>query len=234
MPTRTSSPATSAGSGRTSARRRRSEPSTSPSFCRPTARRSAGTLAAGRRPTCSTRRRSPPSTGSSTKSPVDSGTAEGAYVRVGDALWFLAIARVVPQDAMPADVGDADLPRLVIGFGITAELLGDIGRRFMIDTITIGREPVPGSDGDRARGRRRQSAGLGELDGADPGPGGAAGGALAARRADDRREHHRAAGLARDGRLGATARGGARAGTDRGPGQERVPEQRQPRAAHAR
>ena len=76
---------------------------------------------------------------------VDSGTAEGAYVRVGDALWFLAIARVVPQDAIPADVGDADLPRLVIGFGITAELLGDIGRRFMIDTITIGREPVPGS-----------------------------------------------------------------------------------------
>ena len=52
---------------------------------------------------------------------------------------------MVPQDAVPADVGDADLPRLVIGFGITAELLGDIGRRFMIDTITIGREPVPGS-----------------------------------------------------------------------------------------
>ena len=36
--------------------------------------------------------------------PIDSGTAEAAYVRSGGALWFLAIARVVPQVGLPAGV----------------------------------------------------------------------------------------------------------------------------------
>ena len=156
-------------------------------FCRPTARRSAGTLAAGRRPTCSTRRRSPPSTGSSTESrstaaprraPTSAPAARSGSSRSPG--WCR-------RTRSPPDVGDADLPRLVIGFGITAELLGDIGRRFMIDDHHDRTRAGAGQRGDRARGRRRQSAGLGELDGPDPGPGGAAGGALAARRTDDRR-----------------------------------------------
>ena len=117
-----------------------------------TARRSAGTLGGGPQAdlldpaAIATAQRAARRT-----LPIDSGTAEGAYVRSGGALWFLAIARVVPQDGLPADVGDADLPRLVIGFRITTELLGDIGRRFLIENLTVGREPVPGGDGDRAR-----------------------------------------------------------------------------------
>jgi signal transduction histidine kinase len=78
--------------------------------------------------------------------PVDSGSAEIAYVRSGDTLWFLAIARVVPQDAVPAGVADADLPRLIIGFRVTNGLLGDIGRRFMIENLAAGPNPVAGAD----------------------------------------------------------------------------------------
>ena len=42
--------------------------------------------------------------------PIDSGTAEAAYVRSGGALWLLAIGRVVPQDGLPAGVSDAACP----------------------------------------------------------------------------------------------------------------------------
>jgi signal transduction histidine kinase len=78
--------------------------------------------------------------------PVDSGSAQAAYVRSGDALWFLAIARVVPQDEVPAGVADADLPRLIIGFRVTANLFRDIGRRFMIENLAVALDAVPGED----------------------------------------------------------------------------------------
>jgi len=78
--------------------------------------------------------------------PVDSGIAEATYVRSGGALWLLAIARVVPQDEVPADLLDANTPRLVIGFRITTELLGGIARRFMIEKLTVGAAPAPDMD----------------------------------------------------------------------------------------
>lgn len=78
--------------------------------------------------------------------PVDSGSAEAAYVRSGGALWLLAVARVVPQEGIPSGDADTDLPRLVIGFRITAELLDDIARRFSIEHLTVGTAPAPGAD----------------------------------------------------------------------------------------
>jgi signal transduction histidine kinase len=78
--------------------------------------------------------------------PIDSGTAEAVYVRSGDALWFLAVGRVVPHDVIPAGLADADVPRLVIGFEVTTELLGDIGRRFLIENLAVGPERPVGED----------------------------------------------------------------------------------------
>jgi signal transduction histidine kinase len=78
--------------------------------------------------------------------PLDSGAAKAAYVRSGDALWFLAVARVVPQSGVPADAADADLPRLVIGFRVTTGLFRDIGRRFIIENLAVAPGPVAGED----------------------------------------------------------------------------------------
>ena len=79
--------------------------------------------------------------------PIDSGTAEAAYVRSGGALWFLAIgAGGSPGRTSRRASADADLPRLIIGFRVTTELLGDIGRRFLIENLTVASEPVPGED----------------------------------------------------------------------------------------
>jgi signal transduction histidine kinase len=78
--------------------------------------------------------------------PLDSGSAEAAYVRSGDALWLLEIARVTPQDEVPAGVADAELPRLVIGFRVTTGLLEDIGRPFLIENLAVAPEPAPGAD----------------------------------------------------------------------------------------
>jgi signal transduction histidine kinase len=78
--------------------------------------------------------------------PVDSGTAATAFVRSGATLWLLAIGRVVPQDTVPADATDAELPRIVIGFRITTERLGDIGRRFPIENLAVRTNPAPGMD----------------------------------------------------------------------------------------
>ena len=78
--------------------------------------------------------------------PLSSGSAAAAYVRSGDGLWYLAIARVFPQDELPASVTDAELPRLIIGFRVTTDLFRDIGRRFMIANLSVSQEPVPGED----------------------------------------------------------------------------------------
>ena len=78
--------------------------------------------------------------------PIDSGTAETAYVRSSGALWLLAVARVVPQDGLPADLADADLPRLIIGFEVTTKLLGGIGRRFLIENLAVRSERPAGED----------------------------------------------------------------------------------------
>ena len=77
--------------------------------------------------------------------PVDSGTAEAAYFRSDGALWLLAVARVVPQEDLPADTADADLPRIVIGFRITTELLAGIADRFNIESLTVGAAPAAGA-----------------------------------------------------------------------------------------
>ena len=77
---------------------------------------------------------------------IDGGTAESAYVRSGGELWFLAIGRVLPQEGVPAGAGDADLPRMVIGFRVDAELLSGIGRRFVIEDLAVGPTPVQGRD----------------------------------------------------------------------------------------
>ena len=79
--------------------------------------------------------------------PLDSGTAESAFVRSGGAPWFLAIARVVPQEGVPPGASDADLPRLLVGFRVTTEHVGDIARRFLIDDLTVTPEATPGKDG---------------------------------------------------------------------------------------
>ena len=79
--------------------------------------------------------------------PLDSGTAESAFVRSGGAPWFLAIARVVPQEGVPPGASDADLPRLIVGFRVTTEHVGDIARRFLIDDLTVTPEATPGKDG---------------------------------------------------------------------------------------
>lgn len=77
--------------------------------------------------------------------PVDSGTAEAGYFRSDGALWFLAIARVVPQEAVPTGLADADVPRLVIGFRMTDERLADIGRPFAIERLNVAATPAPGA-----------------------------------------------------------------------------------------
>lgn len=77
--------------------------------------------------------------------PLESDTAAAAYVRSGNALWYLAIARVVPQSQLPASVADAELPRLIIGFRVSTELFRDLGRPFMMD-LSVSQEPVPGED----------------------------------------------------------------------------------------
>jgi signal transduction histidine kinase len=84
--------------------------------------------------------------------PIDSGTAAAAYVRSGDTLWLLAIGRVVPQEAVPADATDAGLPRLIIGFRVTTELLADVGRRFLIENLAVRTEPAADADAFPLRG----------------------------------------------------------------------------------
>ena len=78
--------------------------------------------------------------------PVDSGSAQVAYVPSGGALWFLAVARVVSQSQLPTGAADADLPRLIIGFQMTPGLLQDIGHHFMIENLTLAPGPVSGED----------------------------------------------------------------------------------------
>ncbi len=74
--------------------------------------------------------------------PLYSGSAAAAYVRSGGELYYLAIARVFPQNELPANVTEAKLPRLIIGFHVTTELFRDIGRRFMIENLSVSQEPV--------------------------------------------------------------------------------------------
>ena len=78
--------------------------------------------------------------------PADSDSGAAAYVRSGDALWFLAGARVVPQDGVPANLLDAQLPRLIIGFRVTTNLFRALGRPFMIENLAVSQERVPGED----------------------------------------------------------------------------------------
>lgn len=84
--------------------------------------------------------------------PIDSGRAETTFVRTGGALWLLATARVVPHDGLPAGITDTDLPRLVFGSRITTALLDGIGQRFMIDSLVLRPEPVPGEAAIPLRG----------------------------------------------------------------------------------
>jgi signal transduction histidine kinase len=78
--------------------------------------------------------------------PVQMDSVAAAYVRSGDRLWYLAIARVVPQDEIPTDVTDAELPRLIIGFRVTTDLFRDLGRQFMIENLAVSQERAPGED----------------------------------------------------------------------------------------
>jgi signal transduction histidine kinase len=78
--------------------------------------------------------------------PVDQGVARATYVRSGGALWLLAVARVAPQEGVPEGAGDADLPRLITGYRVSTEALGEIRRRFTIDDLGVGFDPVPGMD----------------------------------------------------------------------------------------
>jgi signal transduction histidine kinase len=47
---------------------------------------------------------------------------------------------------LPAGATDANLPRLIIGFRITTELFADIGRRFLIENLSVGPEAAPAGD----------------------------------------------------------------------------------------
>ena len=78
---------------------------------------------------------------------MDSDTGEVGYFRSGGDVWLLAIARVLPQEKLPAGLADADVPRLVIGYRVTAERLGDIAGRFNIGNVNVGSVPVPGAQG---------------------------------------------------------------------------------------
>ena len=78
--------------------------------------------------------------------PLPSGSTAAAYVRSGDALWYLAIARVVPQDELPTTATDAELPRLIIGYRVSTDLFRDIARRFMIAGLSVSQEPMLGED----------------------------------------------------------------------------------------
>ena len=78
--------------------------------------------------------------------PIDSGAARSAYLRAGDGLWFLTAGRITPQDGPPPGAVDADLPRLVIGFRMSSDLVSRIGGRFLIDDLAITPDPLSGKD----------------------------------------------------------------------------------------
>ena len=78
--------------------------------------------------------------------PPEDSAAEVVYARSGGTLWLLAIARVVPQDGLPEDATDADLPRLILGYRMTTATLDGIRRRFQVADLAISPDPVPGRD----------------------------------------------------------------------------------------
>jgi signal transduction histidine kinase len=73
----------------------------------------------------------------------EDGTAVITYARSGGALWLLAAARVVPQDGLPPEAGDADLPRLVIGQRVTTSTFDAIRNSFQIENLAVSdRQPA--------------------------------------------------------------------------------------------
>ena len=124
--------------------------------------------------------------------PPEDSAAEVVYARSGGTLWLLAIARVVPQDGLPADATDADLPRLIFGYRMTTATLDGIRRRFQVADLAIsaGRR-CPGATPWRfaTPPARRWPTSAGPR--RRPGTGGAEGGAGAAGGADARRRRGR-------------------------------------------
>lgn len=88
--------------------------------------------------------------------PIDSHQARTAFARSKGEVWLFAAARVVPQSGLPpAGATDADLPRLIFGHRLTADVVGSLGENFAIyslavaDTLPAAGDslPLPGPDG---------------------------------------------------------------------------------------
>lgn len=76
--------------------------------------------------------------------PIDAGVAPVSYVRSNGTLWFIAVARVTPQEGLPPGATDGDLPRLVIGYRVPTAAFSDVRRRFLIEDLNINDAPIPG------------------------------------------------------------------------------------------
>ena len=78
------------------------------------------------------------------------------YARVGDQIWLLAAYRVMPWTGVSAGASDTDLPRLIFGFRIDANLVNEISAEFLIDDIHVGSAvahgqsalPLPSASGE--------------------------------------------------------------------------------------
>lgn len=78
--------------------------------------------------------------------PIDAGTAFTSFVRSRGDVWLAAVARVVPQDGVPADLTDAESPRLIIATRVSNASLADIARRFAITDLSVDDRPRAGLD----------------------------------------------------------------------------------------
>jgi signal transduction histidine kinase len=74
--------------------------------------------------------------------PYQSRQAASAFLRSNGALWLLGIARVQPWGGVPEGLSDAQLPRMILGFEVTEDLVAAIGEPFLIDDLALSASPV--------------------------------------------------------------------------------------------
>lgn len=78
--------------------------------------------------------------------PIDDESAPFTFVRSGDVVWLASIARVVPQEGVPAGLTDAMAPRLILVNRVSDATVADIAARFGISNLTVDNGPRPGFD----------------------------------------------------------------------------------------
>ncbi|MDH3668299.1 MAG: ATP-binding protein [Paracoccaceae bacterium] len=77
--------------------------------------------------------------------PVNGDSVTHAYATARGEIWLLATTRIVLTDGS-APVADGELARHVFGLRVSDELISGLGDQFLIEGVSLSREPIEGSD----------------------------------------------------------------------------------------